>query len=336
MPNAKVIFITGNSRSGTTMMSRILGNHDEVYAFQELHFFDEVLASNNAESKIEKKEAVKLFAFLCAIQRNGYFGSRNFKPFIAEAEKVINDNSEYSYIGVYARFLKYETERNSKSIPCEQTPQNIFSIDEILSHIKGSKVLIMVRDPREVLLSQKNKWKRRQLSGGEIPFWESVRSKINYHPITISKIWKAAMSQAMKLENRTGVLIIKYEDLVANAESTMQKVCTHVGINYSSGLTDIPIVGSSNFSDNKNLKGIDSSKKGAWKNGGLSSAEIFICQRITDKQMKHFGYEQTVVHPNAFNLLWYKISLPFRLTISVLFNLKRFKNPRKLLKRFSN
>ena len=33
------VFIVGNSRSGTTMMSRVFGNHPEIHAFNELHFF---------------------------------------------------------------------------------------------------------------------------------------------------------------------------------------------------------------------------------------------------------------------------------------------------------
>ena len=33
------VFIVGNSRSGTTMMSRVFGNHPKIHAFNELHFF---------------------------------------------------------------------------------------------------------------------------------------------------------------------------------------------------------------------------------------------------------------------------------------------------------
>lgn len=36
------IFIVGNSRSGTTMMGRILGNHTDVFTFHELHFFEQL------------------------------------------------------------------------------------------------------------------------------------------------------------------------------------------------------------------------------------------------------------------------------------------------------
>lgn len=35
-----VIFIVGNSRSGTTMLGRILGKSTYVHTFDELHFFE--------------------------------------------------------------------------------------------------------------------------------------------------------------------------------------------------------------------------------------------------------------------------------------------------------
>ncbi|MFI5135892.1 MAG: sulfotransferase, partial [Chitinophagales bacterium] len=36
------IFVVGNSRSGTKMMGRILGNHEKVHAFPEMHFFEQL------------------------------------------------------------------------------------------------------------------------------------------------------------------------------------------------------------------------------------------------------------------------------------------------------
>ena len=46
----------------------------------------------------------------------------------------------------------------------------------------------MIRDPRDVMLSQKNKWKRRFLGAKQIPLREVVRSYVNYNPILISDV----------------------------------------------------------------------------------------------------------------------------------------------------
>ena len=51
-----MVFVVGNSRSGTTMMGRILGNHPDVYTFGELHFFGQ-LWSPAVSSKIDIQQA---------------------------------------------------------------------------------------------------------------------------------------------------------------------------------------------------------------------------------------------------------------------------------------
>jgi len=315
-------------------MSRILGNHREVLAFQELHFFDELLPHASAEYVLDNNKAIKLFATLLATQRNGYFGSKNIDPFLKESSSVLNSETNIISAEVYKRFLSYETRKNGKIIPCEQTPQNIFAIKEILQFFPQSKIILMIRDPRAVLLSQKHKWKRRKLSGGKIPLLESVRSKINYHPETISRIWKSVMKTALLYKNNRNILFVKYEDLISDPESAIKNVCTHVGINFSPELLNIPIIGSSNFNDTDQKYGIDASKTDQWQAGGLSNSEIHICQTVTGDQMKLFGYEKIVVDAEIIPLTWYKISMPFRLGLALLLNLKRLKNSGDLIKRF--
>lgn len=67
------IFITGNSRSGTTMMSRILGISKEVFAFHEIHFFGNIIGAGKEFELITKNNAIDLFAKLISAERDGVF-----------------------------------------------------------------------------------------------------------------------------------------------------------------------------------------------------------------------------------------------------------------------
>jgi len=328
-----IIFITGNSRSGTTMMSRILGNHDQVQTFQELHFFDEQLPPLNPGHILKKEAAAALFARLCNIQRDGYFGKRNIKPYLEEAREVLKNYQEISAIDTYREYIKHETNRSGKTIPCKQTPQYIFYLEEILKRLPDAKALVMIRDPREVLLSQKNKWKRRQLTNNKFPLMESIRSRINYHPSVISRLWNNTMLEGLKYENDPRVFFVHYEKLINDPGKIINSVCAHFEIRFDPSLLDIPVVGSSNFFDSNSKKGIDSDKTGQWNKGGLNTTEIYICQRNTSELMDKLGYEKISVKPNLFLLLWYKTSLPFRLILALFFNLHRAKDPIKLIKK---
>ena len=174
----------------------------------------------------------------------------------------------------------------------------------------------------------------RLLSGGKIPLWEAVRSRINYHPVTISKIWNASVQQTNKYKNNERVKIVYYEKLVSNPEQVIREVCEHVGISYSNNLLDIPVVGSSNKIDSEGQRGVDKNKTGHWNKGGLSPTEIAICENINGTLMQQHGYLHSEVKPNVLSQTAYYISLPFQMAVALLFNLKRLKNPKKLLRRF--
>ena len=156
------IFIVGNSRSGNTMMMRMLDEHSNVGGVNEVHFFENLWNTRDGDRPLSEEEGVLLVARLLSIQRDGYIQEFKFERHQQEAQAFITNlpQGARTITGVFARFLLYETERNGKAIPCEKTPQNVFYLEEILRYIPNVKIINMVRDPRAVLLSQKNKGKK--------------------------------------------------------------------------------------------------------------------------------------------------------------------------------
>jgi len=55
-----MIFIVGNSRSGTTMLGRMLGNNSKVNLFPELHLFGPCIAHGKELEKISKNDCIKI------------------------------------------------------------------------------------------------------------------------------------------------------------------------------------------------------------------------------------------------------------------------------------
>ena len=54
MSEAEMIFIVGNSRSGTTMLGRMLGKNSKVFSFPELHLFGPCIPHGKELEIIEK------------------------------------------------------------------------------------------------------------------------------------------------------------------------------------------------------------------------------------------------------------------------------------------
>jgi hypothetical protein len=327
------IYVLGNSRSGTTMMGRILNNHTEVNTFNELHFFEEIYTSKNAEKQLDKKEQIRVLSTLLSRNRIGYLQEDQSNSFEEVANKFSDELGEKcTLLELYSAFLKQETLHNSKTHSCDQTPRNIFYLDTLLQD-PNKKVILMIRDPRAVLLSQKKKWKRRYLGANQIPFKESIRSWSNYHPYTISKMWNTTAKLASYYNNSPHVFQVKYEDLIEHPESTIKGICDFLEIQFQNNMLSIPKVGSSNATDSSTEKGIIKNDNNAWEKE-LLTAEIAICQSVNKDVMSNLEYPKYSMNPLHKVLYpYYFFTFIFKTTISLLLNLKRIKNLSETIQR---
>ena len=333
--NEPLIFIVGNSRSGTTMMGRILEKHSDVFTFHELHFFEQLWTAQEQNDRISANEAELLSAKLLCIQRDGYLNQTNSNRFLLEAQELVAqvDTENLTSANIFKKFLLYESAKNNKSVPCEQTPRNVFYINEILKLYPGAKIINMIRDPRDVLLSQKRKWKRRFLGAREIPLQEAIRSKINYHPIIISKLWNSSICAGDKYYNHERVYSLHFEELLQKPEIKVKEICKFIGISFNQSLLQVPQIGSSSGLDQPDRKGIDSTKAKQWQKGGLSETEVFLCQQITKILREKHGYCSTPTKSNLLELIYSLISLPIQLTLILLVNVKRMRGIKEAISR---
>ncbi len=323
-----MIFIAGNSRSGTTLMGRILGKHPDIFTFNELHFLEEKWMPVDEKVWMTHADAVLNFSNLISIERDGYLKKRQSEKYIGESEKNLsNSNSEkISFAELYRLFLYYETRRNQKKIPCEKTPRNVLYINELLRIYPGCKIICLVRDPKDVLLSQKKKWKRRFLgAAASIPLRESIRARINYHPFIISKLWNANAQAISGHINKESVKVVYFENLIADPNKTIQEICSFLEVPFREIMLEVEQKGSSLKTDKTNASHIDSTRTGNWKDG-LNSTELFICERNTKKNRDVFHYADVHAKPNYFLLAYYYLIFPFQVFIALTVNLGRTKN----------
>jgi len=321
-----LLFITGNSRSGTTMLSRIIGKHSHFFSFRELHFFETMYSPENQQKELSEQEAVNLAARLLDIQRRGLLAKRLVSDYFEEAKALVLNTASRVYYPteIFLQFLCYETECNQRQSACEQTPKNVFYIEEILKLSPDSLILNVVRDPRDVLLSQKNRWRRRYFSEGGIPFKATVRNWINYSPILTSRIWRSSVRAGDLYHHNNRVLTMRFEDILQYPYKTISCICDFVGISYEPEMMEVENRGSSNRSDRNQTARIDKSKSEQWRKGGLSTTEMYICQKTAAQEMLRHGYESEHVKPSYFMLLFYVLFLPLQLALVFIINYRRF------------
>lgn len=301
----------------------------------ELHFFEQLWSPEDKGKAISNESAIELASKLLLTQRVGYMThDQDFKKFDVEAKQLVSEISVTQICAedVFNHFTKREVLLNGKTIVCEKTPQNVFYLKEIFELYPNAKVINMVRDPRAILLSQKNKWNRRNLGGNYMTRREAFRLRINYHPITLSKLWNAALNAANLFKKDARIISVRFEDLLETPEIILQSVCKHIEVDFDKSMLNITQESSSLEKDSKEI-GFKKERASNWKQGGLNITERWICQTMCAENMLQNHFEAENIRPNIFYLLYYYVSFPVKIILALLLNLNRMKNIVETLKR---
>lgn len=334
----KMIFVVGNSRSGTTLLGRMLGRGDEVHKFPELHLFGRCVAHGKELEPQSKDQSVNIFTWLADVAERKLHAERTPKQF---EERALQLTHKYYREGkdawdLYRDFVIDESCRQGKGIPCEDLPAHVFKLNQILQKFPEARIIHIVRDARDVLLSQKNRRNRRKMGARYLGTREVLRYRMNYHPLVISRMWHNAIKAGLSYRNHPAVLTIRFEDLVKSPQTVLSEVCRHCGIAFDSIMLDVPQVGSSSRPDDPAKRGIDPSRTGNWSSGGLTDTEIGICERINGQLLLELGYDLSGIRPSLPGLIAAYVNLPFKGLMSLLLNLDRTKGLGEYLrKRFS-
>ena len=317
-----MIFIIGNSRSGTTMMANILAKNNDILIFKELHFFD-VLSTSDLV-KYGKNQALKIYAKLLCSNKLEPWNINKYTQFLIQAEKELKITKSITNYELFKLFISNQLKKHGKNIAVEQTPRNSFHFEKIAAHMPNSRFIHMIRDCRAILISQKNKWKRNRF-GGKLTRKEVIRQFVNYNPIITSTLYNKTLSRI--ISHQKGIsddlfTTVKYENLLLMPEKTLKNLFSFLNLYYSDNVLEINH--SSSSFEKKSKIGIDSSRIGDWKNH-INNTECFIAQKINLKLLRELNYKITKdVIPNPLVLIYSFIILPIQFIIILIFSFNYF------------
>jgi omega-hydroxy-beta-dihydromenaquinone-9 sulfotransferase len=291
----KLIFITGASRSGTTLLSFMLRNHPAVHGLKECQYFGQWWDPRDSGRRFTRAEAIEAAAAMFACQEHGVLAHRVGAAHRLRAAAVIDSLGAAGAdpAVLFAAVAQELATAAGKTIPCEQTPRNIFYARRLLDIYPAAHIVHIVRDPRAVMASQKLRWQRRSLAenGKAVPRYESLRVWVNYHPYTVARLWSRASSVALQMAERPRVTLIRFEDLLREPEATVRLLCTRLGLEYDPAMLDVPQVNSSHQSSAGGARrGLHTDAIDQWRSK-LSETETAITERYCGRLMRRFGYD---------------------------------------------
>lgn len=322
----KMIFVTGASRSGTTLLSHVLGNHSLVCSLPELHYFGDLWDPKDTAPLFDERRCRATVAALIARLEHGIFRARVNGDVLHRAEALLAGSAEIDHTppGIFAMLAERFAEDRGKSIPCEQTPRNIFYAQALLRMYPRARIVHIVRDPRAVMASQKKRWQRRRLATDRtaLPVYAALRTWVNYHPYTMANLWLRASREARRMAAHPRVTTIRFEDLLRDPESTVRALCASLRLDYEPRMLEISQINSSHQSSVGGArKGFHPEAADSWKDT-LSPQEQAIAERICGELMTHYGYGEISPPPRPAETR-YALTYLFHLAAVLAVNPKR-------------
>jgi len=243
----EAIFIVGVSRSGTTLMRRILDRHSRIGIVTENHYLGHLLAREGARryfrqvGDLRDDDAVRrLVALIYSGELQRRSRLRELSPYWRwltdkvpqadiEARLLASDRSER---GVFEAFLRIYADRRGKAIIGEKTPAHLAYVETLLAWFPDGRVIHCLRDPRAVYVSE---LRRRSELAVTVPYRWLVRvPPLLAAFVLLEVVWAWAMAVD---RHRTLVArypgryrLVRFEDLVSEPGETLADLCAFLGV----------------------------------------------------------------------------------------------------------
>jgi hypothetical protein len=259
------IFITGERRSGTTLVANFLNAQPNMVIYSDLlkSLFSQAKAMQlrDPAARLDERKRNVLVSNLVAE------GLETSVPVFADIPR----DSVHTWFDLYDAALR-ALDPTSPFVGTKVTAEYEM-LDGLLAH--GVKVIFMVRDPRDVMLSSKNRF-------------------AGYEALNFATAWRAAVRASDVLVSRPGFVRMRFEDLLGeDREKNLRALGDFLGTELDLSLDPVHRKGT-RFRDNSSFgdvrEGFDSRARYRWKTD-VDAPEVAIAQAVVGKEMAALGYE---------------------------------------------
>jgi len=263
------VFIVGCQRSGTTFLGSLLGADPETIAIPEAQFVADE-APDDADTPVDLAATVK------RIEQHYRFGIWNF-------ELGNNYPSGQGSYGDAVRWLvRHYAATQGKPDPTrwiDHQPGHVREMDRLLAHFPTLKAIHIVRDGRAVAASIM------PLLWGP----NAIQSAANF--------WAQRVAMGMALQNflPEGCWTqVRYEDLVADSERELRRLCDFIGIRYDPAMQRGQGFAVPAFTQDQHAlvgRAPDASRLDSWRKS-LSAREIEMFEALVGPLLTYHGYRR--------------------------------------------
>jgi hypothetical protein len=198
--------------SGSTFFSQILDRHPAVACGDELWLFCKPLLYDDYERFRKRRPWIRVFGLSGRPYHESRDIFRHTRGYVMRRRAFWRWAAEAPDLHALAdRMERHVKEVTGKPVWAEKTPWNIRVIGRFIESFPDARVIHIVRDPRDVILSLARKRRSRRWLR-----WAST--------------WLASVAAIQPYRARANVIEIRYEDLCTEPASTLRQVCEFLGV----------------------------------------------------------------------------------------------------------
>ncbi len=245
----EAIFVVGVSRSGTTLMRRVLGSNSRIAIATENHYLGHLLPWEGARRYFRDLGDLHDDATIERIVDLVYSGGfqrrsrlREVSPYWSWLTRVVEPEeltarllaSDRTERGFFSVLLRVFADHKRRPIMGEKTPAHLAWAETLLEWFPNGRIIHMMRDPRAVYASE---LRRRMDDPGSFPYrwlaW-SPRLLRTFVLGEVSWAWARAEAQHRALERTEPdrYRIVRFEDLVRDPVATLDGICRFLGVEF--------------------------------------------------------------------------------------------------------
>jgi len=263
------VFIVGAPRSGTTLLKVTLNRHPLLAVCGETHFFRRIYSRRAAfGDPSNPRNRDRIVSAYLAIEPARRLGM----DLDVLRERMMREG--VSWRDLFGSMFRTYAAANGKIHAGEKTPRHALDVKTMCEWYPDCTIIHLVRDPRAAVYSLT-----------QVP-WASRSVLIG------AREWYSLNTAAQAVSTRDNYILLKYEDLVAQPEEQLRRLCNHIGLEFCEAmLQPDPAEFDPARPVQRAYSRVTAARVGLWRTD-LEPWQVMAIEAVADRRMQEFGYER--------------------------------------------
>ncbi|MGQ0720629.1 MAG: sulfotransferase family protein [Candidatus Eiseniibacteriota bacterium] len=267
MSRSGPVFVVGAPRSGTTLLLETLNRHPDLWLCEETYFLHFVWGRRQRLGDLRNERNRRRLV-------DAYLATKRVRQQDVDLAKLAEALMEEgtSYEAFFESLMRFCARAHGRTRFGEKTPDHARRADVLCNLFPDCALVHLVRDPRDVVASLL------RMPWGDKSVLANTRQ------------WVECERGALAVQGRPNYFRVVFEDLVANPEVELGKLCDFVGVPFSAAMLEAGDEKDANrWWLGRARTAIDASRAMRWKRE-LSPSQAALVEWLARDTMKELGY----------------------------------------------